>query len=155
MDITSQSMDLQTSGMHIRRVFEFLIGTRNDAMTLIIDLAPTILKAAGISPPERMQGDDISKLYTGDVKVSNDEWRKEFYYEYPTIPRISHIKAVQALVRKDYKYVYWPDYKLEELFHLPSDPYEENDLMKSNETNHSDILDELRIEFKRVQDEAS
>ena len=38
------------------RMKKDLIGTRNDAMTLSIDLAPTMLKAAGISPPERMQG---------------------------------------------------------------------------------------------------
>jgi len=137
------------------RMNKNLIGTMNDAMTLSIDLAPTILQAAGITPPERMQGDDISKLYTGDIIAGDKHWRREFYYEYPTITTIAHIKHVQALVRKDYKYILWPAYKVEELFHLPSDPYEENDLVKSIDPKYEKILEDLRIEFRRVQKNAA
>jgi len=136
------------------RMSKDLIGTRNDALTLSIDIAPTILKAAGISVPDRMQGDDMSKLYTGNTAIANDSWRKGYYYEYPTIPRIESIKAVQALVRKDYKYVYWPAYKYEELFDLLSDPYEENNLFNSTEEKDVKKLEELRIEFQKVQAEA-
>ena len=38
-------------------------GTTNDDFTLSVDLAPTILAAAGIEAPKRMQGRDIADLY--------------------------------------------------------------------------------------------
>ena len=38
-------------------------GTTNDNFTFNVDLAPTILNAAGISAPTTMQGRDMSPLY--------------------------------------------------------------------------------------------
>lgn len=61
------------------------IGTTDDSITLNIDLASTILGAAGIQPPDRMQGRDISELYMVDKPnfVDRKPWREEFYYEFP------------------------------------------------------------------------
>ena len=49
-----------------------LKGTTNDAFTLNIDLAPTILAAAGIETPEKMMGRDMSPLY-----LDQADWREE------------------------------------------------------------------------------
>ena len=35
---------------------------------------------------------------------------------------LSFIPASEALVRKDYKYFYWPDFNYEQLFDLTNDP---------------------------------
>jgi arylsulfatase len=62
------------------------IRTINDAITLNIDLAPTILGAAGIKAHQRMQGRDIADLYLDRDNpnfVANKSWRDEFYYEFP------------------------------------------------------------------------
>ncbi len=43
-------------------------GETNDDFTLNVDLAPTILATAGISPLPKMQGHDIAPLYLADKK---------------------------------------------------------------------------------------
>ena len=54
-----------------------------------------------------MQGEDFAELYLEDDK----KWRKEFYYEWPDpFEQAHYIPAVQALIRKDYKYIYWPQH---------------------------------------------
>lgn len=108
------------------RMPETLRGTTNDEFTLNVDLAPTILGAAQLDAPKTMQGEDIAPLYlAGD----QPEWRDEFFYEHPTYRAADFIPASQALVRKDYKYFYWPEEKVEQLFNIVTDPHEEDDLV--------------------------
>jgi arylsulfatase len=90
---------------------DHLRGTLSDAFTLNIDLAPTLLSAAGVQVPQHMQGRDIADLYLGDYKKNRKGWRKDFFYEWSQgravdaagHPSEDHIPAVFALVRKDYK----------------------------------------------------
>jgi arylsulfatase A-like enzyme len=110
-------------------------GTTNDKFTLNIDLAPTILSAAGIPVPDSMQGRDIAQLYLAN-KPLNPPWRKDFFYEWNQGSPVdasghdfgSWIPAVFALVRRDYKYFYWPMFQYEQVFHVEKDPFEEIDL---------------------------
>jgi arylsulfatase A-like enzyme len=95
----------------------------NDALALNVDLAPTILDAAGIDVPRGMQGKSLSPLLT-DAKAP---WRSEFFYEHAIIQRKEFIPASQALVRHDEKYMFWPDFKVEQFFDLTKDPLEEID----------------------------
>jgi arylsulfatase len=90
---------------------DHLRGTHNDEFTLNIDLAPTLLSAAGVSVPQHMQGRDIADLYLGDYEKKRKDWRKDFFYEFSQgraedaegHESEDHIPAVFALVRKDYK----------------------------------------------------
>ncbi len=43
-------------------------GTTNDDFTLSVDLAPTILAAAGIAAPKQMQGRDIGSALSADCR---------------------------------------------------------------------------------------
>ncbi len=100
-------------------------GTTRDALTLNVDLAPTILAATGTPAPARMQGRDFSPLY---LTATPPAWRDEFFYEHATVRNINFIPSSEALVRRDVKYIWWPDFKHEELFDLRADPLEENNL---------------------------
>lgn len=100
-------------------------GTTDDNFTLNADLAPTILAATGVAAPARMQGRDIAPLY---LAATPPRWRDEFFYEHATVRSIDFIPASEALVRKDVKYIWWPDFKHEELFDLRADPLEEHNL---------------------------
>jgi arylsulfatase A-like enzyme len=120
--------------------------TTNDQMTLNVDLASTILTAAGIAPPERMQGRDLSPLYLAGNKP---QWRNEFFYEHPTLGDADFIPASEALVRLDWKYFYWPEQDVEQLFHLQTDPHEEKDLA-SNEA-YLGKLKEMRQRFAELK----
>lgn len=123
------------------------IGTLNDDFTLSIDLAPTILGAAGLPTPNVMHGRDFAPLYT-EEKL-NEPWRREFFYEHPVHLREDIIPASEALVRKDFKYMFWPNYNVEQLFDLKNDTYELNDLI--NSTSHKELLQEMRKRFKKLK----
>ena len=117
-------------------------GSTNDAYALNVDLAPTILAAAGLQAPPTMQGKDIAPLY---LTASSPVWRTEFFYEHAIIKDKTFIPASEALVRKDWKYFFWPDFKTEQLFNLTSDPIEENDLVA--DPAQQDRLAEMRARF--------
>mgnify|MGYP001826880224 CR=1 FL=1 len=131
------------------RMSEEKHGTTNDDFTLSIDLAPTILRAAGALVPKGMQGKDMAEIYLSGVKP---KWRTEFFYEHPTLRDADFIPASEALVRKDWKYFYWPEQKLEQLFDLKADPGEQNDLAK--EPQHAEKLAEMRKRFQELKEAA-
>ena len=117
-------------------------GQTNDDFALNVDLAPTILAATGIKAPATMQGRDLAPLYLAEQKPA---WRTEFFYEHATIKDTSFIPSSEALVRKDAKYFFWPDFKHEQFFDLKADPSEENDLIADPAQNER--LGEMRTRF--------
>jgi arylsulfatase A-like enzyme len=121
-------------------------GGTNDDFTLNVDLAPTILAASGIKAPTTMQGRDLAPLYLAAEKPA---WRTEFFYEHAVIQRVDFIPASEALVRKDWKYFYWPDFKLEQLFHVAADPFEENDI--ATDPAQATRLAEMRARFAELK----
>jgi arylsulfatase A-like enzyme len=127
-------------------------GTTNTEFTLSVDLAPTILAAAGIAAPERMQGRNIGDLYVPVVDGKVAPWRTEFFYEHPTLRNKDFIPASEALVRKDWKYMYWPEDNVEQLFDLENDPREENDL--AGDPTQAKRLTEMRERFTELKEEA-
>jgi arylsulfatase len=116
------------------------IGTLEDAFTLNIDLTTTILGAAGLAPTAQMQGRDIADLYLKPNAKAT--WRKEFFYEHPGMGK--GIPESSALVRKDFKYMKWPEFNYEQLFDLKKDPLEHNDIAKQSE--YASLLAEMRAE---------
>ena len=121
-------------------------GQTDDHFALNVDLAPTILGAAGIQAPATMQGRDLAPLYLAEHPP---EWRTDFFYEHATIQNTSFIPSSQALVSKDWKYFYWPDFKTEQLFDLTHDPLEEHDLIA--DPSQQDRLTEMRRRFQELK----
>ncbi len=101
-------------------------GQTNDDFALNVDLAPTILGAAQIAPPATMQGHDLAAIYLHGTPIAD---RDEFFYEHPVVGNHNFIPSSEALVQKDWKYLFWPDFDTEQLFDLRQDPQEENDLI--------------------------
>ena len=123
-----------------------LRGQTNDDFTLNVDLAPTFLAAAGIAAPARMQGRDLSALY---LASNAPAWRTEFFYEHATIKNIHFIPSSEALVRKEVKYLYWPDFQHEELFDLTADRAETHNLAAA--PNQATTLASLRSRFAELK----
>ena len=129
-------------------------GTRNDEFTLNVDLAPTLLAAAGIEAPSFMQGRDIAELYLNPEEATRT-WRQDFFYEWTQGRSYDaeghndyrHIPAVFALIRKDYKYFYWPQTKYEQLFHIEVDAYEEADILNSTAQTTQEALQMMRARY--------
>ena len=130
------------------RMPEAVRGKTNPAITLSVDLAPTILSATGASIPKHMQGTDFSSLYL----EASPTWRTEFFYEHAIIKNVDFIPSSQALVRKDWKYFYWPDFQKEQLFDLTSDLREERDL--AADPASAERLNEMRTRFRELREAA-
>ena len=134
------------------------VGTLDDSFTLNVDLAQTILGAAGVKPDPLMQGRDISDLYLANEKneihdsesVEKEPWREEFFYEYPS-PEEEWIPSSTALVRKDWKYIFWFAHNREQLFNLKKDPLEMDDLYDSKDDEP--MLLEMRKRHDELKDE--
>jgi len=143
------------------------VNTLNDAHTLNVDLASTVLGAAGITVPHQMQGRDLADLYTTprheppepeqkqrlqqqlanatDSLSRQGPWRAEFYYEFP-LDKGKAMPMSSAVVRRDMKYIWWPQYEFQQLFNLTADPLEQNDIV--NDTQYATLIQEL--EQRRV-----
>eukprot|EP00584_Thalassiosira_punctigera_P009786 CAMPEP_0172530134 /NCGR_PEP_ID=MMETSP1067-20121228/3967_1 /TAXON_ID=265564 ORGANISM="Thalassiosira punctigera, Strain Tpunct2005C2" /NCGR_SAMPLE_ID=MMETSP1067 /ASSEMBLY_ACC=CAM_ASM_000444 /LENGTH=553 /DNA_ID=CAMNT_0013314285 /DNA_START=115 /DNA_END=1776 /DNA_ORIENTATION=- len=120
--------------------------TTNDEFTLNIDLAPTMLQAAKIPIPHAMQGRDMAQLYLS--QSSQSSWRKEFYYEWFFGDRFGLPQSL-AYIRKDVKYITYPEYEYEELFLLSTDPYEETNVFnKTFLQTTANLLEEVQGRFE-------
>ena len=96
-------------------------GRTLDQLALNIDVAPTIVRAADLPLPSVMQGEDLSPLY---LRSGRPVWRDEFFYEHPTVTSKDRIPTSQAVVRRDWKYVEWPEFDYRQLFDVKDDPGE-------------------------------
>lgn len=96
-------------------------GLVTEVFGLNIDVAPTVVAAAGRPVPGVMQGVDLARIYLSDDAGAR---RDEFFYEHPTITSRDRIPTSLAVVRRDWKYVSWPEFGYEQLFDLRTDPDE-------------------------------
>jgi len=120
-------------------------GKKVEEMVLNIDLAPTLLAAAGVSAPRRMQGKSYLKLAQG----KQTEWRDSFLYEYFDDLGFPH-PPIRAVRTKEYKYInYLEDRFKDELFNLKKDPHEQNNLI--DDPQAAPKLRELKEELKRLE----
>lgn len=102
-----------------------LRGQRVDAMALNLDLAPTILDAAGLGPPRGMDGRSLRPLLAG----RRPPWRQDFFYEhhYWHGGKIPRTEAVRTTTHKYIRYID-PAPAIEELYDLRADPREARNL---------------------------
>jgi arylsulfatase A-like enzyme len=102
-----------------------LRGRTLSQMALNVDIAPTILKLAGVKTPEQMQGRSLVPL----LKGKKPKWRTEFFYEHP-FEHKTIAKSI-GLRTQDYMYIRYTDYNYEELYNLKLDPAETINLAKN------------------------
>jgi len=113
-------------------------GRTIEPMALNIDLAPTVLDAAGLDAPGSMQGRSLAAIMAG----RETDWREDWFYEHPfEHPRIPKSEAVRT---ERWKYIRWieVDPPSEELYDLDADPFEQHNL--AHAPDHKETLDDLR-----------
>lgn len=93
-------------------------GVTRDQFALNLDVAPTLIAAAGLPVPGAMQGQDLSPLY---LDARPPAWRNEFFYEHPTVTSKNRIPSSSAVIGRDWKYVEWPEFDYQQLFDLRND----------------------------------
>lgn len=109
---------------------------------LSIDMAPTIVAAAGAQIPGRMQGRSLLPLLYGQKAPWRDSFLVEYYAHDNPFPWIVNLDY--RLVRMGrYKYVRWiRKDDAEELYDLEADPFERRNL--AGASTHSAVLGEAR-----------
>ncbi len=120
-------------------------GKRPEEMVLNIDIAPTILKLAGVPAPATMQGTDLVNLVGKNGKKLR---RSEFFYEHtfmgdPGLPKI------EGVVQQRYKYMTFVEHDYEQLFDLEKDPHEKKNVAK--DPKYQTELAAMRKEYKTLK----
>jgi arylsulfatase A-like enzyme len=107
-----------------------------------IDVAPTILEAAGIEKPEYMHGRSILPLLAGrEVK-----WRDKIFYEYYWEYDFPQTPTMHGVRTDRYKLIrYHGIWDTNEFYDLQEDPYEMNNLIASEE--HQAMIESLTTDI--------
>ncbi len=125
-------------------------GSTPAAMALSLDLAPTLLEVAGLTPDAAVQGRSLVPLLTGTAK----DWRTSFLVEYfsdTVFPRIRTMGYVAARTGR-HKYIQYRELQeMDELYDLEADPFEMTNLVARPEA--APVLQQMRGELQRLLDE--
>jgi N-acetylglucosamine-6-sulfatase len=98
-----------------------------DEMVLNVDIAPTLLDAAGFTPPEGLHGASMLPLMRGE----SPRWREAFLYEYFFERAFPQCPTVLGLRTRDAKLIsYHGVWEVPEVYDLDKDPAELNNLVK-------------------------
>ncbi len=119
-------------------------GTKVEQLVQNIDIAPTILHAAGLQTPDNMDGKSFLPLLEGH----NVNWRDAIFYEYYWERNFPQTPTVHAVRTERYKYLHYHGiWDTDELYDLQNDPEEMTNLI--DEPEHEQLITELN---KRLLD---
>jgi N-acetylglucosamine-6-sulfatase len=106
-----------------------------------IDIAPTVLEAAGLASPA-MDGRSMLPLARGE----RVPWRDTLLYEYYWERNFPHTPAMHALRGARYKYIrYYGLWDTDELYDLQADPLETRNLIR--DAGHRDVVRGLNAQL--------
>jgi len=103
----------------------FQTGLRSDALVELVDVAPTLLEAAGLPVPEAMQGRSLVPLLTGRAAAHKAHVICEFHDAIGGHPDHSHGSMV---FDGRYKSIVYHGHRIGELYDLETDPGEFDNL---------------------------
>ena len=104
-----------------------LFGKRTvEQMALNLDIAPTVLDAAGVKPAPGMQGRSLLPLAQG----KSTEWRTEFLYEYAWEQDFPYTPSIAGLRTESHSLMHYPGtWDIPELYDNQKDPQQIRNLV--------------------------
>lgn len=120
----------------------------NKDLVLNLDIAPTVLDAAGLKIPADFQGSSLLNLSS----EKNHAGRSSIYYHYYEFPYGAHkVKKHYGIRTPRYKLIhFYNDIDDWELFDLKNDPYEINNLYREN--SYQLLSDSLKNELEKLKE---
>ncbi|MGA7306438.1 MAG: sulfatase [Rhodothermales bacterium] len=101
-------------------------GTIIDAMTLNVDVAPTLLDIAGVTPITPVNGRSFVPL----LRDPNADWRESMLTEYFLEKVAPNARPWQSVRTEHWKYIRYTDLEgMDELYDLQADPHEVRNLI--------------------------
>jgi len=133
-------------------------GQTPDAMVTNLDIAPTILTAAGVAVPASMQGQPLNGLLSGSGGFTRDAVFAEYYPEVKQ-PGIQRWDAVRT---ETHLYVTHPvaGSQYDELYDMVADPYQMNNLLLPGPTESlsgetKQVLTQMQTRLQELRREAN
>jgi N-acetylglucosamine-6-sulfatase len=122
-------------------------GSTPRELVLSLDLAPTLLELAGVTPPAAIEGRSLVPIFENAAGA----WRSSFLVEYfsdTVFPRIRNMGYV-AVRDTRFKYIQYRELEgMDELYDLDGDPYEERNLIAAPASRET--LARMRAELRRL-----
>ncbi len=126
--------------MHCPELFKG--GTVVPQVVANIDIAPTLLEAAGLDAPSTMDGDS----FLGIAQGRDVPWRDALLYEYYWERNFPQTPTMHALRGSRYKYIrYQGIWDLDELYDLQADPLEWTNLIDS--PAHQNVVRRMKAQL--------
>ncbi|QDU81707.1 Arylsulfatase [Polystyrenella longa] len=126
---------------------KFPAGTVVDEVVANIDIAPTILAAAGLKSPPQMDGRSFLGMVAGEEET--EKWRDYLLYEYYWEWNFPHTPTTFAIRGDRYKFIqYHGIWDTDELYDLQNDPDEKENLV--NKPEHKELVRDLRIRLHEL-----
>ncbi|RMG26479.1 MAG: DUF4976 domain-containing protein, partial [Bacteroidetes bacterium] len=121
-------------------------GSKNTQMVQNLDFAQTFLEAAGITPPEDMQGESLIPLFKGETK----NFREAVYYHYYEYPSVHMVKRHYGIVTEAYKLAhFYYDVDEWELYDRKKDPMEMNNVY--DDPAYSEVVARLKEDLQALR----
>ncbi len=124
----------------IRWPKHYSAGVKCDALVEMLDLAPTLLEAAGIPVTDGMQGKPLTALLTGKTSAHRDSVFTEFY---DVRPRSQQSVTASSVRTASSKLTVYHDLATGELYDLRKDPGEFRNLW--DDPNSRPLKEELTL----------
>jgi len=121
-------------------------GSQNNDIITNIDFAPTILEAAGLLPPEDVQGRSFLGNLTG---VTPEDWPESMYYHYYEFPFWHHVQPHYGIRNQRYKLAhFYYNIDVWEFYDLVNDLNE----LKNEYGNpaYAEIIGEMKVELQQL-----
>jgi N-acetylglucosamine-6-sulfatase len=113
-------------------------GSKVEQVVANIDIAPTVLEAAGLLTPGYMDGKSFLPLLQGKAA----DWRDGLLYEYYWERNFPQTPTVHALRGERFKYIHYHGiWDIDELYDLQQDPQEAQNLIRSKE--HQEVVKQM------------
>lgn len=120
----------------------------SDAISLNVDVAPTLLDLAGVAVPALYQGRSLRPLLVGATPA---DWRTDFFYEH--LFERANIPKSEGVRTQQYAYIRWFEQTplVEELYDHHADPEEVHNLVE--DPQHATIVEQLRKRTTALRDQ--
>ena len=117
----------------------FAAGKKVSQVVAGLDIMPTVLNAAGVTPPQGLDGASWLPLAQG----KQTEWRRELLYEYYWERNFPQTPTMHALRGDRFKFIrYQGIWDLDELYDLEEDPLESRNLI--SDAKHAQTVNQMR-----------
>ncbi|VAX40713.1 Arylsulfatase [hydrothermal vent metagenome] len=117
-------------------------GVASEEMVMNLDFAPTLLEAAGVEVPGRMQGESLVGVLRGETPI---DWRQSVYYHYYESTGSHNVAKHEGVRTATHKLIRFYETGEWELYDLVADPEEMQNIY--GEAGTEELTERLKAEL--------